>query len=663
MQSQETSTVHRTSQALPRASPAKNIFDRFIKTKIKNKTYYNGQHMKIYEFQRNHKKRITRQEMIDVANEMRKDLKEKYGDGIISVSIKYPNRWYSGEVSYLNEDINFFTMDDYDEFDEDPNKYQKIRFNFIPIANQNEGGSDPHNDCLINCIRKCIINPYQKGMIKAEDIKKYLGIERDDMISIDMVSKVEEYINNLLNSRKRQVQSMGQVRLCRGLAQDKYAIMVSGASEYISQVKSNKVIRIILSNRHYSLDSSLNRVKGKAYTEKKILLYSQNETLDYDVFDGKELFTITQEEYKEYNDNPITSPYLLVSKGYTKPTEKLCLEEAYERYIKMADIMKEKTNGRINFYKTGSVKKTALNYFYEMMKTVQPDAINNNEAQWIEDTTFGALTYWKQHKGNIHSYDINSNYPNVMSKNFHYFPIKEGEYITMTKDDFQDMYNDNFKDYSIYRCVVEKPKSGTTKFFRFNQKNKYTHLDLQCAKEYGLNIKLIVDGKPNCLYYSKDKLMNGAYLFRKYINEMYELKSQKIEGAKLLLNILWGSLCEMNYYNKNVDYDENINYTDADIRYINSSDEELNIKCIFYKGGYYKTTFARMKPFLISYARKNMFRMFRDLEDNIVRIHTDGFYCIDTLPEEKRKLISDKMGYLKYEGMKEVNITGLNKIK
>jgi len=297
-----------------------------------------------------------------------------------------------------------------------------------------------------------------------------------------------------------------------------------------------------------------------------------------------------------------------------------------------------------------------------MMKTVQPEPINNNEAKWIEDATFGALTYWEPYNGNIHSYDINSQYPNVMSKNFHYFPIKEGEYITMNEKAFQEMYDDHFKDYSIYRCIVEKPEDRVVKFFRFNEKNKYTHLDLQCAKQYGLKIKLIVDGKPNCLYYSKDKLMNGAYLFRKYINEMYEMKTEKIEGAKLLLNVLWGSLCEMNYYNKNVAYDEEYNYTEADIRHINSSDDEITIKCIFYKGGYYKTNFARMKPFVIGYARKNMFRLFKDIEDNITRIHTDGFYCVDKLPEEKNKLIdNNKMGYLKYEGMKEVNISGLNK--
>ena len=98
--------------------------EKFNVSKIKNKTKLNGQKMKIYEFQRNKNKRITREEMIILCKQVRKDLKQKYGDGIISISIKYPNRWYSGEVSYLREKIQFFTMDDYDAFDEDPGKYE-----------------------------------------------------------------------------------------------------------------------------------------------------------------------------------------------------------------------------------------------------------------------------------------------------------------------------------------------------------------------------------------------------------------------------------------------------------------------------------------------------------------------------------------------------------
>ena len=39
--------------------------------------------------------------------------------------------------------------------------------------------------------------------------------------------------------------------------------------------------------------------------------------------------------------------------------------------------------------------------------------------------------------------------------------------------------------------------------------------------------------------------MNGAFLFKNYVEELYKLKSES-KMAKLLLNILWGALCEKN---------------------------------------------------------------------------------------------------------------------
>lgn len=619
-----------------------NNLDLYDIRRIKNKATLNKQPMTIYEFQQKNNQNITRENMKKISQDLLSEFRKNNADGIVSVSIEYPDRWYSANVSHLDEDIDYFSYDNYDVFSNDPNNYRKFRFTFIPIVNGNMGGLDEHNDCLINCIKKFIINPIEKGKIRAEEIKSYLGIDRDDMISIDMISKVEKYINKLLSSN--------------------YSIMISGDAEYISDVKSNKVIRLVLSKNHYSLDSSLNRVKGRSHEEKKILMYEWNDNNECDVFDGENLYTLTEEQFIEYNNNPISCPYLLIPKGYTAKAKQLeYLEQAYEKYIKMANIMKEKTNGRINFYKTGTIKKTALNYFYEMMKSVQPDPISNNEAKWIEESTFGALTYWEPYKGNVYSYDRNSHYPNTLRKNYHYFPIKEGQYITMTEDDFKKMYDDNFKDFGIYRCIIDKPKNTKAKFFRFNHKNKYTHLDLQCAKEYGFDIQLIIDGKPNCLYYSKDKLMNGAYLFKKYVDELYELKTQKIDGAKDLLNILWGGLCEMNYYNKNIDYDEDIDYTDADLRKINSTDDELQIKCLFYKGGYFKTNFARMKPFVISYGRKDMFKSFKQYEELIVRLHTDGIYLKEPLTGLD-ELDSNKIGYIAFEGIKDVHITGLNAI-
>ena len=42
--------------------------------------------------------------------------------------------------------------------------------------------------------------------------------------------------------------------------------------------------------------------------------------------------------------------------------------------------------------------------------------------------------------------------------------------------------------------------------------------------------------------------MDGAFLFNKYVDELYELKMKGIQGAKEILNILWGALCETRIY-------------------------------------------------------------------------------------------------------------------
>ena len=48
---------------------------------------------------------------------LKKQFQKKYGHGKISITFQYPDRFYSGKVSNLNESINYFTMDDYNNFD------------------------------------------------------------------------------------------------------------------------------------------------------------------------------------------------------------------------------------------------------------------------------------------------------------------------------------------------------------------------------------------------------------------------------------------------------------------------------------------------------------------------------------------------------------------
>ena len=89
-------------------------------TILKNKAEYNGQKMNIMNFKHKDKTKVKRKDMVNFCNEILKSYRKKYTDGIIEVSIKYPNRWYSADATYLKDDINYFSLDDYDEFGNDP---------------------------------------------------------------------------------------------------------------------------------------------------------------------------------------------------------------------------------------------------------------------------------------------------------------------------------------------------------------------------------------------------------------------------------------------------------------------------------------------------------------------------------------------------------------
>ena len=597
--------------------------------KLKNQVFYKGNNLMIYNLERKNKKPIKRKEMMKLYNKLQADLKELYSDGLISISIKYPNRWYSSEVSKLKDKINYFTMNDYDEFDEDPEEYEQFRLHFLPIKAKGQGGTDAHNDCLINCIKK-IVQTY-KNEIKADELKQLLGLERNSKIPLSKMADVEQYIHN-----KTKIQ---------------YAIYVSGDFEYVSPIQTNKKINLILTNEHFIVDSSKVSKQIRKTSNEQPIIMTELIGNEINIYDGEELITLSKVEFDECKSTDYKHK-LIINKNYYINAKKLYIEEAYEQYIEMADDLKSKSKGIFNLYKCNSIKNLALNYFYEKNKSIEPEVISNNEAEWIENASFSAITYWMSYAGVIYSYDVNSHYPNVMTKNFHYFPIKEGEFKMITK------INEKV-DYGIYRCIITKTDDKPYKFFKFNDKNYYTHTSIEDAIKYGLNVELIIDDEVNFLYYSQDKLMNGAFLFKHYVDEIYKLKQAKAKGAKDLLNVLWGALCQTNYKSYVANGDEVINIDDAHIKSI-TSDNQIRIKTVSYKYGYYETNWARIKPFVLSYGRTNLFNRFQKYEDWIVRIHTDGFY-LTTQPDDIE--IKDALGYLKNEGSKEINLTGLNKIK
>jgi hypothetical protein len=329
----------------------------------------------------------------------------------------------------------------------------------------------------------------------------------------------------------------------------------------------------------------------------------------------------------------------------------MTLIDAYHYYIEMADELREKSDGKFNLYKCPTIKNMALNHFYSLTKAIQPDEISNSEALWINNASSHAIMYHQKYEGNVHVYDINSRYPHIMQKSIHHFPIREGTWKTITKIEAKP-------EYGIYRCKITKWNAMPYKFFVFNDDNHYTHLDVAVAFSYGLKVDLL-DGV-NFLHYPKEALMAGSYLFKKYVDDLYDLKSQKVKGAKLLLNVLWGALGEKKIYKQSTELTEHKDFSGCDITKLQVDDTRIRTHYTKPTENQFRTNYGRIKPFILAYARSQNYWSFRKYEHLIVRMHTDSLYLTeapsDMLPP------SDKIGMLKIEYAGPVNIMGLNKV-
>ena len=603
-----------------------NTFD--FKRKQTNYTY-NGAKLKITDIQRKDGKMMSRKDMVKMCDTFQKELRLKYPgvEGLISVSIKYPQRWYSGDVSAFDKPINYFTPSDSDLDFDDPEEYEKIRFQFIPFQKLKEGGKDDHNDCLMNCIMKYFKNT--RKWIDPAELKAKLGLNRDDPISITHMKQVEEIINYR--------------------DEKPYAIFVSGEFRYDSQINSQKKIHLILSKGHFSINKeTIVGKKRQCFFEKPIAIveFIDNE---YKMFDGENTTVMSRQEYDDARFKYMSSPLLIIDKDFTTESRKMpTLEDAYYYYTELADELKTESKGLFNMYKCPTIKNMALNHFYDLTKVIQPDEINNNEAFWINKSSSHAITYHEKYEGHVDIYDVNSHYPYILQITNNMFPIKSGEFKRI--DIIQDK-----PEFGIYRCKI----TGKGKFFVFNNENYYSQADIVMARDYGFDIQLIQDNQPNLLYYSNDCLISGSTLFKKYVESLYPLKQNKIKGAKLLLNILWGALTEKKIFKESRDVNDIVDLSGRDITRL-QYDSHVRVHYTKHTESQFRTNYGRIKPFVLAYGRSKMYFRFKKYEDLIVRMHTDSLY-LTSKPQDLPPL-SNKLGCIKHEYSGVVKILGLNKV-
>ena len=526
----------------------------------------------------------SRTKINEIGNKISKFLQDEGVSGTLSNALLFPFGWRSGMFSDIGEPVVLGDVQRYLEFYEEPKRYDQFQF-YLMLKPKAEGGNDYNNDCLYNCLHLYLYDrlPWKQP----EELKKYLKLKRNDKVPIDCIKKIEEKLKT-------------------------YAINIRGDYIYSSTTQSNKIINLVLSNEHYTIDRTVDNCKCReiSYTQKIPILYDKKAN---EYYDGEQkIKKIKVELYSK------SSKYVKVNRD----NYKISIEEEYKEYIRIADVLYKESNGVLDLRK-GNIKTTALNLFDRYTKfLVNPEKLLQDEALWISEANMGAIITSEKYEGPAYKYDVKSMYPSILKSPLK-FPIKRGEFKILSSEEFTNM---QYFQVGIYKVIIDKSEDvHTNKLFRFHKRHYYTHTSLEHAKLLKLKMTIIEDENANFLYYSRDKLIGCNEIFTTYIDYLFELKERKIPKAKLILNILWGALCEVDktrlvYKNKLINIGD-----DCDVYSIKPDDKKVEVLHIVLtkQNKYYKTGFARLSPFLISKGRSMISGILYPYRESVKYCHTD----------------------------------------
>ena len=550
---------------------------------------------------------MTKDQIKEIGQELSETLHEDGIRGSIETACIIAQAfWRSGSMTPIGQGINIYEAREYDrEYDQMINDVDTVDATIFYVLISNgihQGGKDANNDCFYHSLKQAMPDDViTKHFRTPATLKKYLKINRDAMISVEHIPLIEN-----------KIQTIG--------------INISGDIIYTSPIQSNKAIYLKLINNHYSVNHRVNAKITISYTEKPILMHDKLNKIGYD---GKNYIEMTPQFLIDvYHGKEI---YNVVPKGRDN---KLTLEEEFNDYIQLTEELIKETNGRVNLYKSGSIKRASLTLFDELTKHLTPDKIEQDEALWIQESTRGALIFSEQYEGNAYKWDVKSMYPSIMSSSHLVCPIKRGVFSHLTQEQFKTL---EYYSIGIYSCIITPSKdTKIDRLFRFNQYNKYTQDSLNHAKELGLQIELI-DTPVNVLLYPRSHCLKGSEIFKSYCDYLYPLKEKGIKGAKLLLNILSGIIGE----------------TDEKIFFVDESNEANdfiipdNYSIIYHKpllsiqktkyyvannDEYFKSNFGRIKPFLLGKSRLNMCKLMLPYNDKIIKCNTDSIISKEDIP-------------------------------
>jgi len=396
-------------------------------------------------------------------------------------------------------------------------------------------------------------------------------------------------------------------------------------------------------------------VIGRAKEDKKPLAHEEFKGDDGDFiecYDGETYMNLTIKEVKDIRRNPNNGDYVVIDKRTPKET----LKEAVDRFKIEANVLKAKTGGLINMYRTGGNLCTMKALLYDILnrrnfpilrknnkrleKLNRPkiggqlEAINDDEAKWLERATIGAMEFYEKYRGEVYVYDKNSMYPSWLKSNYLMIPIQRGSFLKMKNDSLQqkirNSINNTNKDdmlqIGIYRCVIEVPKKEQMyKLFKVNDDEYYTHYEIKWAYELGLKITLKEDNRDNALIYERNKCKTGAEIFKQYVDILYPLRQDErvSDIAKIFLSRIWGALSQKTERQMVIPEGETVNFLPKDISYDSNGNMVVTYSLA---SEYYWTQLARLKPFLLSKVRVDIGKTIQPHKEHILKSYCDSMY-------------------------------------
>jgi hypothetical protein len=438
----------------------------------------------------------------------------------------------------------------------------------------------------------------------------------------------------------------------------KMCINVVGDYTYNSSQKYPKKITLKYENGHYKFAGKKQKtnkiwktdlilkyfVKLKDNLTEYYLTYDGNEivadytlkatdlgdsdTFVYKEFSRRELTTDQHETLLEINENDDDELYAETIAEY--------MIDSYDKYMKNIEDLKQYD---IDISAHGySIKNTALALFSKFVKCYDFEELDEEETEILLQVKNYGILYAKPAQFKGRCIDGNSWYPSCYIDPKLILPIGKPEYRKLDK-------LDEVISHGIYHVKIS---NDDPRLFLQNPKNWYTYIDIKEAKKRGYDVELICDGKTNHLFYNSDKRETGHYLFRGFVDMLYQLK-KKNPIAKLLLNILWGALSQK----KKIYHHNEVNFES-----IEQMNNTMNVGgCFVEKTKKYVLPHARFGVFITAFGRAKLADAIADIKDQVYRVHTDGYYT----SSNKEFNFSNDLGGWKLEDEGEFVVENIRK--